>query len=273
MYDIKGKQVALTGKFTQMARKEAAAELEKLGAVVGSMTKSTEILIYGEKAGSKLAKAQKMGIEVYNEDWLVALLSGEEHGAAALSGPLADYMERVEALVKRLEADPNKRVSYYRAPGVSKATLEKSAKSWGVKAWSDAISNLYQQANGFQLSWIDVTDSSYDEGDIERLPPNNSHPTMMQMENHRGDYGGAMWILPIEEAFKSSSDWSFESSYTLRPLDMGSNYYPVCLNPAHGNSSPGVIIGDDYGVVWESFYTVESYLEEKLKNDVKPLSA
>lgn len=72
-----GKTVVLTGTLHQMTRDEAAEKLEALGAkVTGSVSKKTDIVIAGEKAGSKLSKARELGIEVIEgEDELVRLLN------------------------------------------------------------------------------------------------------------------------------------------------------------------------------------------------------
>jgi len=70
------KTFVLTGTLTQMGRNEAKAELQALGAKVsGSVSAKTDFLVAGEKAGSKLTKAQDLGVEVLTEDELVALLA------------------------------------------------------------------------------------------------------------------------------------------------------------------------------------------------------
>ncbi|WP_010503984.1 NAD-dependent DNA ligase LigA [Paenibacillus elgii] len=71
-----GKTVVLTGTLTTMGRDEAAKKLEKLGAkVTGSVSKKTDIVIAGENAGSKLTKAQELGIRIIdNEEELQQLL-------------------------------------------------------------------------------------------------------------------------------------------------------------------------------------------------------
>ena len=66
---ITGKKIIFTGTLNSMSRAEAKSMAEKLGAkVVSSVNKSTDILIAGEKSGSKLKKANKLGIKVMNEE-------------------------------------------------------------------------------------------------------------------------------------------------------------------------------------------------------------
>ncbi|MNB76694.1 DNA ligase [compost metagenome] len=73
-----GKTVVLTGSLQLLTRDEAAERLEALGAkVTGSVSKKTDLVIAGEKAGSKLAKAQSLGIPVIeDEEELLRLLNG-----------------------------------------------------------------------------------------------------------------------------------------------------------------------------------------------------
>ncbi|MBO8171716.1 MAG: NAD-dependent DNA ligase LigA [Bacillaceae bacterium] len=70
-----GKTVVLTGTLHQMTRKEASELIEQLGGkVTGSVTKNTDLVIAGEKAGSKLDKANKLGIETVNEEQFLHML-------------------------------------------------------------------------------------------------------------------------------------------------------------------------------------------------------
>ncbi len=73
--DIKGKKIVLTGKFSEVDRKEAENQLKAMGASCsGSVSAKTDILFAGEKAGSKLATASKLGVAVFGESDLMALL-------------------------------------------------------------------------------------------------------------------------------------------------------------------------------------------------------
>ncbi|AST70307.1 DNA ligase (NAD(+)) LigA [Kosakonia cowanii] len=70
-----GKTVVLTGSLSQLSRDEAKERLTALGAkVAGSVSKKTDLVIAGEAAGSKLAKAQELGIAVIDEDEMIRLL-------------------------------------------------------------------------------------------------------------------------------------------------------------------------------------------------------
>ncbi|WGE65400.1 NAD-dependent DNA ligase LigA [Actinobacillus equuli subsp. equuli] len=72
---LKGKNVVLTGTLTQLTRDQAKALLQSFGCKVsGSVSSKTDYLIAGEKAGSKLAKAQELGVKVLTERELVDLM-------------------------------------------------------------------------------------------------------------------------------------------------------------------------------------------------------
>lgn len=94
--NVKGKTVCVTGVLAGMTRDEAEAGLTKLGAkVVGSISKNTNILFVGAQAGSKLTKAQSLGVEIADEAALQALL-GAKISKAKISARVEEEEERRE---------------------------------------------------------------------------------------------------------------------------------------------------------------------------------
>lgn len=76
---LAGKTFVLTGTLATMSRDEAKSKLRALGAdVAGSVSKNTYAVVAGEEAGSKLDKAQELGVEVFDEKEFLVLL--RKHG-------------------------------------------------------------------------------------------------------------------------------------------------------------------------------------------------
>ena len=84
---VAGKTVVFTGKLQQMTRQEAKARAEALGAqVAGSVSRATDYVVAGEDAGSKLKRAEALGVAVLTEDEWLAVASGEAPPPAAGPG-------------------------------------------------------------------------------------------------------------------------------------------------------------------------------------------
>ncbi len=76
---LAGKTFVLTGTLVALSRDQATEALQKLGAkVAGSVSKATSVVVAGENAGSKLAKAQELNVEVWSEKELLKLLKNYE---------------------------------------------------------------------------------------------------------------------------------------------------------------------------------------------------
>ncbi len=74
---VAGKTFVLTGALSQMTRRQAREQIRSVGGkVTGSVSKNTDYLVAGEKPGSKLARAQELGVGILSEDGLRLLLSG-----------------------------------------------------------------------------------------------------------------------------------------------------------------------------------------------------
>ena len=72
---VSGKRFVLTGTLPTLKRSEAKQLIESAGGrVVGSVSKQTDYVVAGQEAGSKLSKAEKLGIPVLTQDDLLALL-------------------------------------------------------------------------------------------------------------------------------------------------------------------------------------------------------
>ena len=84
---VAGKTVVFTGKLQQMTRQEAKARAEALGAqVAGSVSRATDYVVAGEEAGSKLKRAEALGVAVLTEDEWLAVASGDAPPPAAEPG-------------------------------------------------------------------------------------------------------------------------------------------------------------------------------------------
>jgi len=80
---LAGKTFVLTGTFPTLSRDQAKDMLEAAGAkVAGSVSKKTDYVVAGAEAGSKLEKAQALGVAVIDEAAMTALLQGGQDGSS-----------------------------------------------------------------------------------------------------------------------------------------------------------------------------------------------
>lgn len=113
--DVRGKTVVLTGTFSRLKRAAAETRLAELGAKIGgSVGKTTHILFAGEKAGSKINAATRLGVTVLGEDELMAVLAGAAQAAPEATttpafttiNPSLDPSQAGPALAAAIEALP-----------------------------------------------------------------------------------------------------------------------------------------------------------------------
>lgn len=121
--EFAGLTIAVTGKFVTMKRADASALLSAAGASVGgSVTKKTDLLIYGEKAGSKLSKARTLGIRLLTEAEFIAVLDRSSVKSELLEGASDKVAEAEEAERKKMAA----------ARKTIDSVLDVQRERWGV---------------------------------------------------------------------------------------------------------------------------------------------
>jgi NAD-dependent DNA ligase len=105
---LAGKTVVVTGKFVKLSRKDIEGILTASGCTVGgSVTKKTQLLVVGTDAGSKLADATALGVQVMTEDDFMALLGEKTDAAPTFTGPLGDWVTRFKKVCDELMKHPD----------------------------------------------------------------------------------------------------------------------------------------------------------------------
>lgn len=242
---LEGRTVAVTGTLKTMKRADAHAKLERLGATVAkSLSKKVDILVAGEKAGSKLLKAEQLGVGVRDEAWLVALVAGETGepepapALAPIEGPLADWVARLEALAERLRKDPRVNVTFRLGEPIPPATLARIESSWKVDAFEPAIRNVYRQANGVCLLWISTHHPNYErvrkhwrKSDLPFVHGVSHMPSPREVDGFAGVWWegpgplpggtppwGAIYLPPLERV-AGRSGGLFQTNFDTVPSD------------------------------------------------------
>lgn len=208
----------------------------------------------------------------------------------SLSGPMSDYMARVDRYVANLRKRSGLEVGYWRNAPATEAQLDALARGWGVDRFGDPIRNLYRQANGFVVFWVDTGHSEYEElwrdddtsfdhfrsltepKSATDPSASESQVTTDDIEGFPTELGGVMYLLPCEDALDAEEnpfdfDYSnaeddeedefrgqlFQGSFErwLRAVEIGDNFRPICFLMGDDKANPPVLMGDDHGVDWE----------------------
>jgi BRCT domain type II-containing protein len=214
-----GKSVALTGTLTTMKRAEAQRLLTAAGAIVGSgVTKATDILIYGDNAGSKLAKAEAQGVSLMTEAEMVALLTAGGAGAEQLAGASEKLAEKqaedaanataVTAAVAELEAfvsalRKRKDVTIEHATIGRKAGKAKLAQLRAMRA-PDELIDLYAEVDGVRVEWRFIEAPG---GGCMRIPPISQWTRFTGDDSHYMNFGDDREALLLDEVTPEGNTW------------------------------------------------------------------
>lgn len=211
-----GKQVALTGTLTTMKRAAAQALLQEAGAIVASgVTKTTDILVYGENAGSKLDKAERMGITLMTEAEMVALLTAGGAGGEQLAGASEQLAEEqagprseIAAAVAELRVfvralEQRKDITVERAELGRKASKPKLAQLRAAGIPEELV-ELYAEVDGIHVQWRFVEPPG--EGNL-RIPPVSQWTRFGGEDQHYMGFGDDCEALLLDEITAEGNTW------------------------------------------------------------------
>lgn len=268
--ELQGKVVVVTGTFSR-PRGELEAELVARGATLGgSITKKTQLVFAGDKAGSKLDKARELGLTVRGEAELLALL-GVSAGPAPTPPPrgvagttrLADFRERLLARIAELKAHEGVKVLYEVVGDPVAPEAVDAAAARRAVTLSAEERELYARMNGCTLVWVPVHAAAYDKA-IHK--PKKGRPPMTVLENLDTDAFRIIAMPPIEEVFGKPFDYArfLDGDPTPR---LGFDFPGIFTTPALvvREGRIAVEVGDDHGAAWSAPATsLEDYVETVL---------
>jgi hypothetical protein len=222
--DIVGKTVVLTGKFSEVSRTEAEAALAGLGAVIGSgVSKHTDILFVGEKAGSKLAKARTLGIEIADEATLVALLAGAKKAtsakkatgtskeppatprgkaqAATQASEVSKVVDELKAFVQALKK--RKDIQIETAKLGRKGSKSKLSDLERAKIPAQLV-ELYTELDGIHVEWRFIEPGG---GGCIRVPPMSRYTQFTLDDDHYMNFGDEREALLLDGITAEGNTW------------------------------------------------------------------
>jgi BRCT domain type II-containing protein len=213
-----GKSIALTGKFTTMTRAAAKKVLTEAGATVGSgVSKKTDLLIHGEDAGSKLDKAESLGVAVMTEAAMVELLQAGGAGAAELAGADAKLAAKAaeDATGGEIKAAVAELREFVRALKRRKdihVSIAKLGRKAGKAKLEDlrhfkmppALIDLYAEIDGIHVEWRFIEPSG---GGCMRVPPVSQWTRFTRDKDHYMGFGDDREALLFDEITPEGTTW------------------------------------------------------------------
>jgi BRCT domain type II-containing protein len=220
---LSGKSVALTGTFVLMKRAEAQRLLREAGAAVGGgVTRSTELLVYGDDAGSKLDDAARLGVKTMSEAELVALLiaggvadpllagAGEKLAQKAAeraeeATEMTKVVAELKAFVQALRA--RKDVHVRRAEIGRRAGKSKLEQLRGIRAPQEMI-DLYAEMDGIHVEWSFIEPTG---GGCIRVPAVSQWTRFTGDDSHYMNFGEDEEALLFDEITAEGNTWLVRS--------------------------------------------------------------
>ena len=251
------KQAAKSAAPAKAAAKKAAKSAAPAKAAAKKAAKAAGPAKAAAKKAAKAAKTAVVPAKASAKK--AAKVPANAAPTAALTGPLADWLARLNTSIASLQADPRIDVVVnWQAPGATLAQLDAVEAKLGLKL-GPAIRNLYQQADGLALVW----------GPKGECPPVlRGRPKMMYIEG-LGGARGAIYFPPIGEVFGVRGRPTFDYAQFMAgaPAHWGFDFPGNFYTPAFVRVGDGlqVRVGDDHGAAWDGpTVSFERYLENVL---------